>query len=71
MLLTNDRDLRTLAHKDEVSCHGTLWLLDMLLHSGLIEPKQAVRSLQRIVRNGAWLPKRECQIRLAEWRDDK
>lgn len=70
VLLTNDRDLRTLADEEGVVCHGTLWLLDMLVSSRVIDPGQAAESLERIVKEGSWLPKKECDSRLAQWRKD-
>ena len=69
MLLTGDADLRQLAEREVVVCHGILWLLDRMfeervagrhtLHAGL----QAMSSHPR-----CRLPRVEVQRRLTAWR---
>lgn len=67
VLLCNDQDLRRLAEREKVSCHGILWLLDILVNSSRISPGAATHALRAIIAHGSWLPKQECEKRLREW----
>jgi predicted nucleic acid-binding protein len=67
ILATNEKDLRKLAEAHDVECHGILWVLDMLVSLGRIETMEAADALRRILANGSWLPKDECNRRMARW----
>ena len=68
ILVTGDRVMRELAAADAVECHGTLWLLDMLVESAILSPPSARRSLESMLLSGRRLPKAECELRLERWR---
>ena len=67
VLLTGDGALRSAAAAEGVEVHGVLWVLDRLVAEAGLSPGEAARSLQLIVRGGAWLPRREVARRLSEW----
>jgi predicted nucleic acid-binding protein len=67
-LLTGDGNLRALAEATGVSCHGTLWLLDELVHHELLPPDEAADALMRMLAGGSRLPATECSRRLGSWR---
>lgn len=68
ILLSGDGALRELAKREEVECHGVLWLLD-LLEAANPSPRQALRDgLQQIVSHKKCrLPKSEVEQRLRRY----
>ena len=50
-----------------VEVHGTLWVLDQLVETGLISRAEACVGLQRIVDAGSFLPEEEVTVRLTRW----
>lgn len=56
ILLTGDRRLRAAAEREKVSVHGTLWVMEQLLESGLVSPEQAEAAFERMEANGRRLP---------------
>lgn len=67
-LLTGDNDLRKAAKEEGVAVHGLLWVLDKLIDHGILKPVEAAEALKRILAEGSWLPKKECKVRLKNWR---
>jgi hypothetical protein len=68
-LLTGDSELRSLAIRENVECHGVLWLLDQLEEAsaaGLQRMYDGLLSLA--VHPRCRLPKREVTIRLERYR---
>jgi predicted nucleic acid-binding protein len=63
-LLTGDKDLRIAAEKENVSVHGILWLLDMMVLVGVCSPLERGRAILRMLRSGRRLPGEACGIRL-------
>lgn len=66
-LLTSDRHLAKAAQEQAVTVHGTLWILDEMVRTGLIAPAAAAEGLQQMLLSGSRLPRTECQRRLDEW----
>jgi uncharacterized protein YacL len=66
-LVTGDRNLRKLASSRNVDCHGTLWVLDLLLDCKKITAEVACIALQTMVAENAFLPQVEVQKRLQMW----
>jgi predicted nucleic acid-binding protein len=66
-LLTDDGALREAAKQEKVRFHGTLWVLDELLESDIIDPLKAGEALKEILQKGGRLPFPECQKRLKKW----
>ena len=56
LLLTGDRALRDAAAREDVRVHGTLWVVERLLASGLISPAQARTAFARMKASGSRLP---------------
>lgn len=56
LLLTGDRELRAAAEREKVSVHGTLWVVEQLLESGLASPEQAWAAFERMKAAGRRLP---------------
>lgn len=68
MLLTGDARLRQLAEREDVDCHGALWLLDRLLEEAVVSRERLRAGLEVISRHPRCrLPKTEVRARLATW----
>lgn len=67
-LVTGDDNLRKSAKNEGVAVHGLLWLLDKLVDHSILKPLEAAEALERILAEGSWLPKKECDIRIKRWR---
>jgi len=68
ILLTGDKDLRHYTESEHIEVHGTLWIFDQLVKSGLLKPKDAANKLESLLNQGRRLPKKESQNRIAKWR---
>ncbi len=68
-LATGDDSLRKAAKEEGVPVHGLLWVLDKLIDHALLKPLEAAEALERILAEGSWLPKKECDTRLKKWRN--
>jgi predicted nucleic acid-binding protein len=66
-LLTGDRHLRSAAESEGVKVHGTLWLIDELVEARLLEKREAIERLLRMVQAGRRLPVEEVERRLRTW----
>lgn len=66
-LLTGDKLLRRLAQENNVTVHGTLWLLDKLVCQEVVTPPRAAAALRQMLERGARLPKDPCEKRLTTW----
>lgn len=67
-LITGDNALRKAAKQEAVTTHGLLWLLDQMVADTVLPSVQAADALEKIVTEGSWLPKKECDERLKKWR---
>ena len=67
-LVTGDDSLRKAAKKEGVLVHGLLWVLDRLIDHTILKPLEATEALERILAEGSWLPKKECDARIKSWR---
>ncbi len=67
ILLTGDAQLRAMAERNGVECHGTLWILDALVDGGILEGEHATDAVRRMRELGRWLPKKECEARMNAW----
>lgn len=68
-LLTGDRRLRTLAEREQVVCHGLLWVLDSIEEAGLLEARVLLSALERIVQHRrSRLPSDEVRRRVDHYR---
>ena len=66
-LLTGDRHLRQAANREGVIVHGTLWLLDEMVHQRAVTPLRAAEALKQMLKRGRRLPQEECSARLRKW----
>jgi len=69
ILLTGDKNLRKLAEQHKILTHGTLWVLDQMVHLKVISPPQAAEALKLLCEKGSRLPIDECNHRLKIWLD--
>jgi hypothetical protein len=67
-LITGDNSLRKASIQEGVSTHGLLWLMDAMINYRLLTGKAAVTALENIIREGSWLPKKDCDERLKKWK---
>jgi rRNA-processing protein FCF1 len=67
-LITGDNALRNAAKQEGVTTHGLLWLLDAMIERKILTHAESVNALERIIAEGSWLPKKECEARLNKWR---
>ena len=67
-LITGDNALRNAAKQEGVKTHGLLWLLDAIVECKILPQAEAANALERIIAEGSWLPKKECEARLNKWR---
>jgi predicted nucleic acid-binding protein len=67
-LVTGDDSLRNTASKEGVPVHGLLWLFDRLIEKRILTTSEAADALKKILAQGSWLPKKECEARLKRWR---
>lgn len=69
-LLTNDKNLRKAALQEEVTVHGTLWILDEMVRLLITSKQQASDALMMMKEKGSRLPQDECDKRLSEWSNE-
>lgn len=67
LLLTGDANLRKAAQTESVACHGTLWVLDRMVATGVLATADAKDTLKRMLACGRRLPAGECTQRIARW----
>jgi predicted nucleic acid-binding protein len=67
-LVTGDDALRKAAKDEGVPVYGLLWILDNLIGYDILKPREAADALEKILAEGSWLPKKECEARLKKWR---
>jgi predicted nucleic acid-binding protein len=66
-LLTGDRDLRAAAKGEGVEVHGTLWIVEQLLQTKLIEQRQARNSFDSMKAKGSRLPWNDAEQLMDRW----
>jgi len=66
-LLTGDDALRKFAESSGVEVHGILWILDELILNEIINKTEAAVALRQMMSHDRFLPKKECEDRLARW----
>jgi len=71
LLLSGDKPLRNQAKLRLVDVHGTLWIMDQLVDSGLLAKRVAAQRLETLLlrtgRERRYLPKAECHARILRW----
>ncbi|MEN9654745.1 MAG: hypothetical protein RL235_857 [Chlamydiota bacterium] len=55
-LLTGDKHLRFAAQQENVAVHGTIWIVEQLLHQRLVHSQQAKASFDAMKIKGSRLP---------------
>lgn len=66
-LITGDNALRNAAKQEGLTSHGLFWLIDEMVKCGILTGNQAADALERIIDEGSWLPKKECEERFKKW----
>ena len=66
VLLTNERQLRSLARALRVEVHGSLWVLRALVNRAVIASPRALEALSALRCSNARLPDAECERLLAD-----
>jgi predicted nucleic acid-binding protein len=71
LLLSGDKSLRIQAKVRWVEIHGTLWIMDQLVDSGLLAKRVAAQRLEALLRRTGkerrYLPIAECHARITRW----
>jgi predicted nucleic acid-binding protein len=68
-LITGDDALRKAAKEEGIPAHGLLWILDRFIDYKTLTPIEAADALEKIIAEGSWLPKKECEYRLKRWKE--
>lgn len=71
VLLSGDGPLRTVARREGVEVHGSLWVLDRLVAGGILSPQRAAGAIEMMRQNGSRLPEEECEPRIRRWEEMK
>jgi predicted nucleic acid-binding protein len=66
-LLTGDGRLRAKAREARLDVKGTLWVFDHLVELERLSFPEAAAALRRVLAAGSFLPRDECEARLALW----
>lgn len=67
ILVTGDGPLRDAADEENIEVHGTLWVVDALVDTGIVEPPEAARALQLMMEADRRLPRDEVNKRVDSW----
>ena len=67
MILSNDGPLRKLADSSRIEYHGTLWILEEMIHEKILQPREAASALSSMLKNKRWLPRPECEALIKKW----
>jgi rRNA-processing protein FCF1 len=71
ILLSGDKTLRNKARLRTVEVHGTLWIMDQLIETGILAKRVAAQRLETLLlrcgRERRYLPKEECHARITRW----
>lgn len=70
LLISGDGPLRELADSQKIEYHGTLWLLEEMIHRELIAPQDAARALRTMLANKRWLPRADSERLIKKWESD-
>lgn len=71
ILLTDDGDLRKAASKEGVQTQGTIWLLDQMIHQGLLDDKKAQMVLRAMSEKGTQLSQEEVAQFVQRWKEPR
>lgn len=63
-LLTGDKTLREKATLENVTVSGILFLTDMIIRDGILNPVEMINALERLLKSNGRLPKRLIQERI-------
>ena len=67
IVLTNDKPLRKAAQVLNMEYHGTLWILEQLVDTLLIQNQTAIEKLNVLIQMNPRLPKAECERLFLKW----
>ena len=54
--------------QSEIEIRGVLWVFDQLIEQRRVSTSNAAFALEKMLKNGALMPRQECQTRIAAWR---
>lgn len=66
-LLTGDKELNKIAKCFSIEVHGTIWLVEQLIHHNIITVEKARLSFLRMRNSGSRLPWKEIELRLNKY----
>ena len=67
LLLSGDKHLRAIAQSKQIAVHGIFWLIDQLVHHGVLSNAAACSFLKELILINKRLPVAECEQRLKTW----
>ena len=65
LLLTGDKMLRKIANNYQIECHGTIWLVELMVKQNIISKPVAKNAYEKMCSLGSRLPWKEAEKRLA------
>jgi len=65
-MLTGDKKMREIAVKIGIEVHGSIWVIDELLNTGLISSEKAIELLEQLLMTNSWLPRNEIEKKINE-----
>jgi hypothetical protein len=70
-LISGDGPLRQLADISRIEYHGTLWLLEMMVHHEVILSGAAAVTLRTMLNKKRWLPRSDCEKLIRKWESEE
>lgn len=65
--LTGERRMRNWCTTHKLSCHGIIWIFDLLIEQAIIDHTQAIEKMEALLISNQWLPFGLCRKRIEEW----
>jgi hypothetical protein len=66
-VLTGDGPLRKFCQAKHLEVRGIIWLFDITIDKGLLNPLSAAEKMESLLRFNSRLPKDECSHRILKW----
>lgn len=71
ILVTGDKNLRSIAQSENVALKGTIWLIDEMVRYSIITKKKAAFVCSELISLGRRLPREELINRINEWQSSE
>jgi len=68
ILLTGDQKLKGVAETAGLETHGVIWVFEHLIAVKLLLPVEAAERLEKLLKQGSFLPRPVCEDCIKKWR---